>query len=144
MMVKGFTKDEMSVHDFRAMARTIVDKVVGLRVDFIEHQLAYALRDANGRAYNRTSHLPERHKMMQSWSDYLDPLKGLISGVMAMVMSELMLLALYTQVLHISYRPSFYLWLLVPVTNAVLISVVGSWGVRQVLNKPPLLVLRAL
>ncbi len=69
---------------------------------------------------------------------------GLISGVMAMVMSELMLLALYTQVLHISYRPSFYLWLLVPVTNAVLISVVGSWGVRQVLNKPPLLVLRAL
>ena len=69
---------------------------------------------------------------------------GLISGVMAMVMSELMLLALYTQVLHISYRPSFYLWLLVPVTNAVLISVVGSWGVRQVLNKPPLQVLRAL
>jgi len=69
---------------------------------------------------------------------------GLISGVMAMVMSELMLLALYTQVLHISYHPSFYLWLLVPVTNAVLISVVGCWGVRQVLNKPPLQVLRAI
>ena len=69
---------------------------------------------------------------------------GLISGVMAMVMSELMLLALYTQVLHISYHPNFYLWLLVPVTNALLISVVGCWGVRQVLNKPPLLVLRAL
>ena len=69
---------------------------------------------------------------------------GLISGVMAVVMSELMLLALYTQVLHISYHPSFYLWLLVPVTNAVLISVVGCWGVRQVLNKPPLQVLRAL
>ncbi|MFI3223018.1 MAG: ABC transporter permease, partial [Methylococcaceae bacterium] len=69
---------------------------------------------------------------------------GLISGVMAMVMSELMLLALYTQVLHISYHPSFYLWLLVPLTNALLISVVGCWGVRQVLNKPPLQVLRAL
>jgi putative ABC transport system permease protein len=69
---------------------------------------------------------------------------GFISGVMAMVMSEFMLLALYTQVLHISYHPSFYLWLLVPVTNAVLISVVGCWGVRQVLNKSPLQVLRAI
>lgn len=71
-----FTKDEMSVHGFRAMARTIVDEVLGFRVDFIEHQLAHAVRDANGRAYNRTSHLPERHKMMQSWSDYLDTLKN--------------------------------------------------------------------
>jgi putative ABC transport system permease protein len=69
---------------------------------------------------------------------------GFVSGVMAMVMSELMLLALYTQVLHISYHPSFYLWLLVPLTNALLISVVGCWGVRQVLNKSPLQVLRAL
>ena len=69
---------------------------------------------------------------------------GLVSGVMAMVMSELMLFALYTQVLHISYHPSFYLWFLVPVTNAVLISIVGCWGVRQVLNKPPLQVLRAI
>ena len=69
---------------------------------------------------------------------------GLVSGVLAVVMSELMLLALYTQVLHISYHPSFYMWLLVPVTNAVLISIVGCWGVRQVLNKPPLQVLRAL
>ena len=72
----GFTKDEMSVHGFRAMARTILDEVLGFRVDFIEHQLAHAVRDANGRAYNRTSHLPDRHKMMQSWSDYLDGLKN--------------------------------------------------------------------
>ncbi len=72
----GFTKDEMSVHGFRAMARTILDEVLGFRVDFIEHQLAHAVRDANGRAYNRTSYLPERHKMMQSWSDYLGTLKN--------------------------------------------------------------------
>ncbi len=71
----GFTKDEMSVHGFRAMARTILDEVLGFRPDFIDHQLAHAVRDANGRAYNRTSHLPERHKMMQSWSDYLEKLK---------------------------------------------------------------------
>ena len=72
----GFTKDEMSVHGFRAMARTILDEVLGFRPDFIDHQLAHAVRDANGRAYNRTSHLPERHKMMQGWSDYLEKLKN--------------------------------------------------------------------
>ena len=72
----GFDKTEMNVHGFRAMARTILDEVLGHRVDFIEHQLAHAVKDPNGRAYNRTAHLPERHKMMQAWADYLDGLKN--------------------------------------------------------------------
>lgn len=72
----GFDKTEMTVHGFRAMARTILDEVLGVRVDFIEHQLAHAVKDPNGRAYNRTAHLPERHNMMQQWSDYLDGLKS--------------------------------------------------------------------
>lgn len=72
----GIAKDEMSGHGFRAMARTILDEVLGFRPDLIEHQLAHAVRDPNGRAYNRTSHLPERHKMMQQWADYLDKLKA--------------------------------------------------------------------
>lgn len=73
----GFdTREEMTAHGFRAMARTILDEVLGFRVDFIEHQLAHAVRDPNGRAYNRTSHLPERRKMMQQWADYLDSLKA--------------------------------------------------------------------
>lgn len=71
----GYGKDVMTGHGFRAMARTILDEVLGVRVDFIEHQLAHAVRDPNGRAYNRTAHLPERHKMMQQWADYLDGLK---------------------------------------------------------------------
>jgi len=65
----GFDKSEMSVHGFRAMARTILDEVLGFRPDFIEHQLAHAVRDPNGRAYNRTAHLSERKKMMQSWAE---------------------------------------------------------------------------
>jgi integrase len=69
-------KTEMSGHGFRATARTILDEVLGFRPDFIEHQLAHAVRDPNGRAYNRTAHLTERRKMMQNWSDYLDKLKG--------------------------------------------------------------------
>jgi integrase len=72
----GIAKDEMSGHGFRAMARTILDEVLGFRPDFIEHQLAHAVRDPNGRAYNRTAHLAERRKMMQAWADYLDKLKN--------------------------------------------------------------------
>lgn len=72
----GYAKDEMSGHGFRAMARTILDEVLGVRPDFIEHQLAHAVRDPNGRAYNRTAHLAERRKMMQQWADYLDTLKA--------------------------------------------------------------------
>jgi integrase len=72
----GYGKDVMTAHGFRAMARTILDEVLGVRVDFIEHQLAHAVRDPNGRAYNRTAHLSERHKMMQGWADYLDGLKA--------------------------------------------------------------------
>jgi integrase len=71
----GISKEEMSGHGFRAMARTILDEVLGFRPDFIEHQLAHAVRDPNGRAYNRTAHLTERRKMMQAWADYLDGLR---------------------------------------------------------------------
>ncbi len=68
----GIPKDEMCGHGFRAMARTILDEVLGFRPDFLEHQLAHAVRDPNGRAYNRTAHLGERRKMMQAWADWLD------------------------------------------------------------------------
>lgn len=71
----GFSKDEMTGHGFRAMARTVLDEVLQVRPDFIEHQLAHAVKDPNGRAYNRTAHLAERRKMMQTWADYLDQLK---------------------------------------------------------------------
>ena len=64
------------MHGFRAMARTILDEVLGFRPDFIEHQLAHAVRDPNRRAYNRTAFLPERRVMMQSWADYLNRLRA--------------------------------------------------------------------
>ncbi len=71
----GFEKTEMSGHGFRAMARTILDEVLQFRPDIIEHQLAHAVKDPLGRAYNRTQHLNERKKMMQTWADYLDGLR---------------------------------------------------------------------
>ncbi len=71
----GFSKDEMTGHGFRAMARTVLDEVLSVRPDYIEHQLAHAVRDPNGRAYNRTAHISGRRKMMQTWADYLEKLK---------------------------------------------------------------------
>ena len=71
----GYDGSTMTGHGFRAMARTVLDEVLGFRPEFIEHQLAHAVRDPLGRAYNRTSHLVERKKMMQAWADYLDSLR---------------------------------------------------------------------
>ncbi|MNV34892.1 putative prophage CPS-53 integrase [compost metagenome] len=71
----GFDSDTMVGHGFRAMARTVLDEVLGFRPDYIEHQLAHAVKDPLGRAYNRATHLPERRKMMQAWADYLDGLR---------------------------------------------------------------------
>lgn len=74
----ALANDTMTPHGFRAMARTILDEVLGVRVDYIEHQLAHAVKDANGRSYNRTAHLDGRREMMQNWADYLDALKAQI------------------------------------------------------------------
>jgi integrase len=71
----GFSKEVMTAHGFRATARTILDEVLNERVDLIEHQLAHRVIDPNGRAYNRTAHLPARAQMMQRWADYLDKLR---------------------------------------------------------------------
>jgi integrase len=71
----GFDSTAIVGHGFRAMARTVLDEVLGFRPDYIEHQLAHAVRDPLGRAYNRATHLPERRKMMQAWADYLDDLR---------------------------------------------------------------------
>ena len=81
----GYTNDQISPHGFRAMARTILDEILNFPVDWIEHQLAHAVKDANGRAYNRTKHLPQRRTMMQTWADYLD---GLASGNHNVVLSR--------------------------------------------------------
>jgi integrase len=68
-------------HGFRATARTLLDEILGYRVDLIEAQLAHAVKDANGRAYNRTSFLAERRKMMQGWADYLDKLRASVKVI---------------------------------------------------------------
>lgn len=72
----GYDSNTVTAHGFRATARTILDEVLGFRPDIIEHQLAHAVKDPNGRAYNRTAFLEDRRRMMQQWAEYLDGLKA--------------------------------------------------------------------
>jgi integrase len=72
----GWGGDQVTAHGFRATARTLLDETLGWRVDWIETQLGHAVKDPNGRAYNRTKFIAERRAMMQAWADYLDALRG--------------------------------------------------------------------
>lgn len=72
----GFDKDEITAHGFRAMARTLLHEVLDFPPDAIEAQLAHAVPDRLGKAYNRTQFIAKRRQMMQHWSDYLDGLKA--------------------------------------------------------------------
>ena len=70
------TRTEITGHGFRAMARTILHEELHQKPEVIEHQLAHAVADTLGTAYNRTKFLKERKAMMQQWADYLDKLKA--------------------------------------------------------------------
>ena len=74
LLTLGYGPDVQSVHGFRATARTMLAEVLDFDPLVIEAQLAHAVKDANGRAYNRTQYLKHRAGMMQQWADYLDKL----------------------------------------------------------------------
>ncbi len=65
-------------------ARTLLDETLGYPAHIIEHQLAHAVRDPHGTAYNRTKHLSERRAMLQTWANYLDKLRVLAKPVEAL------------------------------------------------------------
>ena len=69
----GFGK-EQSWHGFRASARTMLVDELNLDHLAIEANLAHAVKDSNGRSYNRTHYLKQRFEQIQQWADYLDML----------------------------------------------------------------------
>jgi len=71
----GYGNDDMTAHGFRATARTMIAERLGIAPEVIEAQLAHAVADSLGRAYNRTQYLDQRQAMMQAWADYLDKLR---------------------------------------------------------------------
>jgi integrase len=71
----GYTAEIQTWHGFRATARTMLAERLEFDTNVIEAQLAHAVKDANGRAYNRTQYMEQRRRMMQTWADYLDKLR---------------------------------------------------------------------
>jgi integrase len=74
LLTLGYGPTVQTVHGFRATARTLLAEVLEVDPLVIEAQLAHAVKDANGRAYNRTQYVKHRADMMQKWADYLDKL----------------------------------------------------------------------
>lgn len=74
LIALGYTSDLHTWHGFRATARTILAERLDIDPLVIEAQLAHAVKDSLGTAYNRTTYLSQRKKMMQRWADYLDEL----------------------------------------------------------------------
>jgi integrase len=74
LLTLGYGPDVQSVHGLRATARTLLAEELNVDPLVIEAQLAHAVKDANGRAYNRTQYMKHRAAMMQQWADYLDKL----------------------------------------------------------------------
>ena len=74
LITMGYTPDIQTWHGFRATARTMMAERLDCDPLVIEAQLAHAVKDANGRAYNRTTYLKQRTDMMHAWADYLDKL----------------------------------------------------------------------
>ncbi len=70
----GFGKAQ-TWHGFRASARTMMVDQLNLDPLAIEANLAHAVKDANGRSYNRTQYLAQRFLQIQQWADYLDKLR---------------------------------------------------------------------
>jgi len=70
-------KDKTTIHGFRAMARTVLAERLNFSAEVIEMQLGHNVKDSLGRAYNRTTHLLQRKKMMEEWAGYLNKLKRL-------------------------------------------------------------------
>jgi len=75
LITLGYTPELQTWHGFRATARTMLAERLDCDPLVIEAQLAHAVKDANGRAYNRTQYLQQRAAMMQQWADYLDKLR---------------------------------------------------------------------
>lgn len=69
----GFGK-EQTWHGFRASARTMLVDELDADHLAIEANLAHAVKDANGRSYNRTKYIKKRFEQVQQWADYLDKL----------------------------------------------------------------------
>lgn len=69
----------MTTHGFRHTASTVLHENIhihGISSDVIEMQLAHVEKNSVKGVYNKALYMPERQRLMQWWSDYLDNLRA--------------------------------------------------------------------
>ena len=69
-------------------------------------------------------------------------LLGALSGLLAAVIAQAILYVLYTQVMHIPFHLPVLDWVLLPGIGAASVGLAGYWGVREVVCRSPMWVLR--
>ncbi len=69
-------------------------------------------------------------------------LLGFISSLFALVIAETLIFALYHFVLQLDYQPHYRLWLFVPIAGTGCVTLAGFFGVRKVVQQPPMGILR--
>jgi len=67
---------------------------------------------------------------------------GLMSGLIAVLMFQLVLFGLYTYVLHLDFHFNWMVSVVVLFVSTVCVILAGFWGVKDVVNKSPMHVLR--
>lgn len=68
----GYSNDEMTPHDFRAMARTILVEQLNVNPDVIEAQLAHGKSGPWGSACDRAEFIAQRRAMMSQGAGQRD------------------------------------------------------------------------
>jgi integrase len=72
----GYSREEMTAHGFRAMARTVLGEHLDADAEVVEAQLAHGKSGSLGMAYDRATYMKQRREMMAQWANYLDKLRA--------------------------------------------------------------------
>lgn len=65
---------QVNLCGLRAVARTFLDEVMNLFIDWIRSPLSHSGKGGSGRAYERTNDHPQSSRTMWLWADYLSNL----------------------------------------------------------------------
>lgn len=76
----GYTGEQHTWHGYRTTASTLL-REIGWESELVERQLAHEIGTDTGQAYDRSTRLPDRRRMMLAWADYLDGVRAQGAGL---------------------------------------------------------------
>ena len=83
---------------------------------------------------------PRRLMIGSVWAEF--SVLGLLSGIIAVIGAEILLISLQYWVLETPIRPHYIFWLVGPLAGALFVGALGALSCRSVVNTPPAVVLR--